>query len=261
MDKLLPKLLLVQLLLSLALASSGQLRGQIYFAIAAPPSSQSYSRAFNKTLTNITQNYLVSRGSGFALNVSLETVAIDLPENGSFSSKLLENVCEKLEGKRVVAVLIIGNSPAAFTVSIAAKHVGIPVLWARGSSHFLPGFRSMSLAVRWMHESLERDVLQVSKVTTKGCEASTRRVNLAGTAKGGTIVDIPEEHCLRRYLYNRARSPTFLRCSREVRSRLNSFTESFSIQQTFCAYLEQFQVGCRLLEVYQDVAPRAMKTG
>ena len=53
-----------------------------------------------------------------------------------------------------------------------------------------------SLAVRWMNESLERDVLQVSKVTTKGCEASNRRVNLARTAKGGTIVDISEEHRL-----------------------------------------------------------------
>ncbi|CAG9814569.1 unnamed protein product [Phaedon cochleariae] len=45
----------------------------------------------------------------------------------------------------------------------------------------------MSLAVRWMNEPLERDVLQVSKVAMKGCEASTRRVNLAGTAKGETI--------------------------------------------------------------------------
>ncbi|CAG9820342.1 unnamed protein product [Phaedon cochleariae] len=38
-----------------------------------------------------------------------------------------------------------------------------------------------------MNESLEKDVLQFSKVTTKGCEASTRRVNLAGR---GTMVDI-----------------------------------------------------------------------
>lgn len=68
---------------------------------------------------------------------------IDLPENGSFSAILLEEVCAKLEGKRVVAVLIIGNSPAAFTVSITAKHAAIPVLWARGHGQFLPGFRGL----------------------------------------------------------------------------------------------------------------------
>lgn len=111
--------------------------GRIYFAIAAPPSEQSYSRAFNKTLMNITQ----SERNG--LNISLDTLVIDLPKNGNFSAHLLESLCDKFEGKHVVAVLIIGDSPAAFTVSLAATHSGVPVLWARGRGGFLPGFRSM----------------------------------------------------------------------------------------------------------------------
>ncbi|CAG9860270.1 unnamed protein product [Phyllotreta striolata] len=119
------------------------LNGRIYFAIAAAPSAQGYSRAFNKTIMNITSNYLMGKSGKIGFNISLETIVIDLPENGSFSAVLLEEVCEKLEGKRVVAVLIIGSSPAAFTVSLTAKHSGIPVLWARGYGQFLPGFRSL----------------------------------------------------------------------------------------------------------------------
>lgn len=118
-------------------------KGSIYFAIAAPSSAQSYSRAFNRTLTNITQNFLTGRSSKSNYNLSLETIVIDLPENGSFSAGLLESVCDKFGSKRIVAVLIIGHSPAAFTVSLTAKHVGIPVLWARGDSQMLPGFRTM----------------------------------------------------------------------------------------------------------------------
>lgn len=110
---------------------------QMFFAIAAAPSGQGYTKAFNKTLVNITQMYL-PRSAG-----KLETLAIELPENGSFSAKLLVTLCEKFEGKHVVAVLIVGDSPAAFTVSLAARHSSIPVLWARGHSGFLPGFRTL----------------------------------------------------------------------------------------------------------------------
>lgn len=113
---------------------------KMYFAIAATPSGQSYSRAFNKTLLNITQTYLEEGGF---YNVTVETLAIEMPENGSFSARLLKSVCEQFEGKHVVALLLVGDSPAAFTVSMAAKHSGIPVLWARGHSGFLPGFRRL----------------------------------------------------------------------------------------------------------------------
>lgn len=141
------KIILIQLALLLIHVRSDDhrpIRGNIYFAIAASANAQSYSRAFNRTLMNITQNYLASTsGSGFAFNLSLDAIVIDLPENGSFSASLLENVCSKFDGKKVIAVLIIGNSPAAFTVSLTAKHAGIPVLWAKGQSEFLPGLRNM----------------------------------------------------------------------------------------------------------------------
>lgn len=119
------------------------LRGsKMYFAIAAMPSEQSYSRAFNKALTNITQTYLDGRFKETRFNITLDTLPIELPENGSFSAVLLEILCSKFEGKHVVALLVIGNTPAAQTVSLAATHSGIPVLWARGQGGVVPGFRS-----------------------------------------------------------------------------------------------------------------------
>lgn len=136
-------LLLTQVKAEQQRLNTGTVKGRIYFAIAASPSAQTFSRTFNKTLMNITQNYLTSRRSKIPYNISLETTVIDLPENGTFSAVLLETVCEKFENKRVVALFIIGDSPAAFTVSITAKHAGIPVLWARGQGEFLPGFRIM----------------------------------------------------------------------------------------------------------------------
>lgn len=146
----LTKIILLQFVLLLSQVRShenerrlGADGGRLYFAIAASPSAQGYSRAFNKTLTNITQNYLAGKSGRYGFNVSLETMVIDLPESGSFSAVLLETVCEKLEGKRVAAVLIVGHSPAAFTVSLTARHAGIPVLWARGYIAFMPGFRSL----------------------------------------------------------------------------------------------------------------------
>lgn len=113
--------------------------GKMYFAIATSPNEQQYSRAFNKTLMNITQSYLTKEN----YNISIDTLIIDLPENGSFTAVVLEKLCEQFEGKHVIAVLLIGDSPAAFTVSLAATHSGIPVLWARGKGGFLPGFRSL----------------------------------------------------------------------------------------------------------------------
>lgn len=112
--------------------------GKMYFAIATSPNEQQYSRAFNKTLMNITSLYLTKE----YYNISIDTLIIDLPENGSFTAVVLEKLCEQFEGKHVIAVLLIGDSPAAFTVSLAATHSGVPVLWARGKGGFLSGFRS-----------------------------------------------------------------------------------------------------------------------
>lgn len=126
------------LLVSLVCKLNADSRKTIYFAIAAPtPNVQSYSRAFNKTLGNITQTYVLRR------NVTLDTVPVELPENGSFSATLLKTVCDQFEGKHVAAVLVVGDTPASFTVSMAARHAGIPVLWARGNRGFFPGFGSL----------------------------------------------------------------------------------------------------------------------
>ncbi|CAH1971109.1 unnamed protein product [Acanthoscelides obtectus] len=145
------KVAVIQFVLLLTQVESEQQRqyanpvqGRIFFAIAAPPSAQSYIRAFNRTLSNITQGFVINGNeNGASYNLTLDTLAIDLPENGSFSAQLLESVCGKLEGRRVVAVLIVGHSQAAFTVSMTAKHAGIPVLWAKGRGGFLPGFKSL----------------------------------------------------------------------------------------------------------------------
>ncbi|KAF5303394.1 hypothetical protein FQA39_LY09985 [Lamprigera yunnana] len=121
-----------------------QQNGVIYFAIAATPSGQTFSRAFNKTLSNITQSYLMNKMETAFYNITIDTLTIDLPENGSFSSGLLEYICEQFERKYVIAVLIIGDSPAGFTVAITSKHAGIPVLWAKGHAHQLRGFRDLN---------------------------------------------------------------------------------------------------------------------
>lgn len=114
---------------------------RVFFGIAVAPSAQSYARAFNKTLQNITQTYLGATEA--ARNVAVETLAIEVPENGGFSATLLRTLCDQFEGKHVVAVLVVGDTPAAFTVSLVAREAGIPVLWARGHSGFLPGLRSL----------------------------------------------------------------------------------------------------------------------
>lgn len=123
--------------------SRSQYSGKMYFAIAATSSGQIYSRAFNKTLANITQSYLTGKSNVVTYNISLETLVIELPETGIFSSTFLQSVCDRFEDKHVVAVLVVGNSRAAFTVALAAGHAGIPVLWARGTNTFLPGFNNL----------------------------------------------------------------------------------------------------------------------
>lgn len=115
----------------------------MYFAIASSATDKTFSRAFNKALMNVTQTLLTTRFDRAMYNVTLDTLTIDLPDNGSFSAGLLENLCGQFEGKHVVAVLIVGESPAALTVSMAAEHAGIPVLWTRGHSGFVTALRSM----------------------------------------------------------------------------------------------------------------------
>ncbi|XP_045475603.1 uncharacterized protein LOC123681313 isoform X2 [Harmonia axyridis] len=114
---------------------------KMYFVVASS-SNMTYSRIFNKTLTNLTRSLFPKE----KFHIELDTLIVDLPVNGSFSAKFLEELCAKLEKKRVLASFVIGDSPAASTVSMAATHIGIPVLWARGQEKFLSGFRSLAVS-------------------------------------------------------------------------------------------------------------------
>ncbi|XP_049823043.1 uncharacterized protein LOC109597115 isoform X3 [Aethina tumida] len=141
------KLILVQFALLLIQVkceghqSGAAYRSKMYLAIAASGGNPVYGRAFNRTLSNITQSYLAGRRGSLTFNVTLETLAIDLPENGSFSADLLETVCRRFQGKHVVAILVIGASPASFTVALASATCRVPVLWARGPEEdFIPTF-------------------------------------------------------------------------------------------------------------------------
>ncbi|XP_044726536.1 uncharacterized protein LOC123290427 [Chrysoperla carnea] len=130
---------------------------RMYFAIAVSPQAHdsetggsvtSFTRAFNKTLSNITQSFWShknldditadSKGENvFTYNITLEPLVIELPENGAFSSNFLERLCVQLEGRHVAAMLIVGSSPAAFTVALVASSSSVPILWARGYSNFM----------------------------------------------------------------------------------------------------------------------------
>lgn len=77
---------------------------------------------------------------------------ITLPGNQQFSASILENTCALLEGKHIVAVLIVGGSPAGSAVALAAGTAGIPVLWARGGTGDMVGyFQSVSTLVLSLH--------------------------------------------------------------------------------------------------------------
>ncbi|KAK9871742.1 hypothetical protein WA026_014195 [Henosepilachna vigintioctopunctata] len=111
---------------------------RMYFAIAAMPNT-TYSRIFNRTLSNLTQNLIPKT----KINFALDTLPIELPKNGKFSALFLKELCSKLEKKNVLAIFVIGDSQAAFTIKLAATHIGIPLLWAKGQSGISPGFRSL----------------------------------------------------------------------------------------------------------------------
>jgi hypothetical protein len=107
--------------------------------------AQTYSRAFNKIMNNVTRLFTENYHQH---NITLSPLIITLPENQQFSAAILEKTCALLEGKHIVAVLLIGESPAGFAVALAAGTAGIPVLWARGGSGDLVGyFQSVSTNV------------------------------------------------------------------------------------------------------------------
>lgn len=112
--------------------------------------TQTFSRAFNKAMNNVTRLFVENYHQH---NITLSPLMIILPQNQQFSSAILEKTCSLLEGKHVVAVLIIGGSPAGFAVALAAGTAGIPVLWARGGTGDLVGyFQSVSKIVLYIHQ-------------------------------------------------------------------------------------------------------------
>lgn len=143
-------MLLHQVVMAHAAASGGG-RNQMYFALAASASAASvngqlFTRAFNKTLTNMTQAYHLAH------NVTVEPLLIELPDDVSvgFSEPFLRYVCSRFERRHVVAVFIVGNSRAAFTVALAAGHAGVPVLWARGTNTNLPGLNNLVSQINYL---------------------------------------------------------------------------------------------------------------
>jgi ionotropic glutamate receptor NMDA 3A len=111
--------------------------------------AQTFSRAFNKMMNNVTRLFMDNYHQH---NITLSPLIIPLPENEQFSAAILEKTCGLLEGKHIVAVLIIGGSPAGFAVALAAGTAGIPVLWARGGTGDLVGyFQSVSTIVLFIH--------------------------------------------------------------------------------------------------------------
>lgn len=140
--------------------------GKMYFAVAADSNGQIYSKIFNKTLANITQSYIAGSSDSIIYNITLETLVIELPDGGGFSSTFLQNVCKKFEGKHIVAILITGNTQAAFSVSLAARHAGIPVLWARGTNTHLPGFNNMVSPLFFLMINYVHKVTQALKPTS-----------------------------------------------------------------------------------------------
>lgn len=154
-------MLLHQVVVAHAAASGGG-RNQMYFALAASANGHLFTRAFNKTLTNMTQAYHLAH------NVTVEPLLIELPDDVGvgFSEPFLRYVCGRFERRHVVAVFIVGNSRAAFTVALAAGHAGVPVLWARGTHANLPGLNSMvsHTLVIYLHRTTGGNILLRERV-------------------------------------------------------------------------------------------------
>ena len=88
----------------------------MYIAVAfSETQAETFSRAFNRTMINITRLFMENYHQH---NITLSPLIITLPENQQFSDAILKKTCTLLEGKHVVVVLIIGGSPAGFAVAL-----------------------------------------------------------------------------------------------------------------------------------------------
>lgn len=100
---------------------------QIYIAAAfSEKDFSSYSKIFNKTLSSIPNSFLIPDSLNRHYNISVSPLFFVLPDSGRFSSSIYDVMCNTFNQKRVAAILVIGESPAAFTVSMAAVTSNIP---------------------------------------------------------------------------------------------------------------------------------------
>lgn len=100
---------------------------QVYIAVAfSERDFPSYSKIFNKTLSTIPNSFLIPDSMNRHYNISVSPLFFVLPNSGRFSSSIYEVMCNSFDRKRVVSIMVIGESPAAFTVSLAAVTSNIP---------------------------------------------------------------------------------------------------------------------------------------
>jgi len=83
-------------------------------------------QVFNRTLSSITSSFLIVDSQQRHYNVTVQPLFFVLPASGRFSSSIYEVMCSSFEHKRVAAILVAGESPAAFTVAMAAVTSNVP---------------------------------------------------------------------------------------------------------------------------------------
>ncbi|GLH10802.1 uncharacterized protein GBIM_15690 [Gryllus bimaculatus] len=128
----------------------------VFLALACSESqAPALSRAFNRTLANATK--AMGLDGAYGGNVTLAPLLLPFPEGRALHARALERSCAALAAaRRVAALLLVGGSPAAVGMALAAGAAGVPVLWARGSALDPPGFVYQILFVR------KRTLLEVS---------------------------------------------------------------------------------------------------
>ncbi|KAK7872804.1 hypothetical protein R5R35_011925 [Gryllus longicercus] len=112
----------------------------VFLALACSESqAPALSRAFNRTLANATK--AMGLDGAYGGNVTLAPLLLPFPEGRALHARALERSCAALAAaRRVAALLLVGGSPAAVGMALAAGAAGVPVLWARGSALDPPGF-------------------------------------------------------------------------------------------------------------------------
>lgn len=90
-----------------------------------------FLQVFNRTLSSISNSFLIVDSQQRHYNVTVQPLFFVLPASGRFSSSIYEVMCSSFENKRVAAILVMGESPAAFTVAQAAVTSNVPGEYAQ----------------------------------------------------------------------------------------------------------------------------------